>query len=84
MNKPKFYILSLIFFGSPRGRGKSFWFMFDMFGSCFSSIFSADTNFLATLTELTEESQKRLRYEPEGIEGLFGREIEAEKPLQNP
>jgi hypothetical protein len=58
--------------------------MFDMFGSCFSSIFSADTNFLATLTELTEESQKRLRYEPEGIEGLFGREIEAEKPLQNP
>ena len=58
--------------------------MFDMFESCFSSIFLADTNFLATLNRLTRESQERLRYEPEGIEGLFGREIEAEKPLQNP
>ena len=62
--------------------------MFDMFESCFSSIFLADTNFVATLNRLRaslkEESQERLRYEPEGIEDLFGREIEAEKPLQNP
>ena len=84
MNKPNFLCFVFDFFEFPLGKGKIFWFMFDMFGSCFSSIFSANTNFLATLNRLTGESPKRLRYEPEGIEGLFGREIEAEKPLQNP
>ena len=76
---PEFSLFCDWFFWVSHGRRR----IFRVF-SFYNSIFSADTNFFATLNRLTEESQKRLRYEPEGIEGQFGRDSEAGRPLQNP